>query len=114
MAKDDYFVLVYRILDYLYDCIRGRKKLELEYLQPMTEDFPIEADYFSYIMENMCKSGYIEGIVLLPIIGSPQMKIKYTHGLRITPAGIAYLQDNSAMSRAKEFLKTLKETVPGL
>ena len=41
MAKDDYFVLVYKILAYLYECIKGKKKLDFSYLQPMTKDFPV-------------------------------------------------------------------------
>lgn len=39
MAKDDYFVLAYKILAYLYECIKGKKKLDFSYLQPMTKDF---------------------------------------------------------------------------
>lgn len=113
MAKDDYFVFVYKVLKYLYDCLKGKKKLDFEYLQPLTKDFPIEEEYFNYIIENIYKKGYIEGIVIVPILGTAQNKIKYTESIRITPEGIEYLLDNSMMSKAREFLKTIKETIPG-
>ena len=114
MAKDDYFVLAYKILAYLYECIKGKKKLDFSYLQPMTKDFPVEEGYFYYIVENIYKSGYIEGITMVPILGEPHPRIKYTENLCITPKGIEYLLDNSMMGKAKDFLKTLKETIPGL
>jgi hypothetical protein len=50
MAKDDYFVLAYRVLAYLYDCLKGKKKLNPDYLKPLTKDFPIEEEYFNYVM----------------------------------------------------------------
>lgn len=114
MAKDDYFVFVYKILAYLYECLKGKKRLDFEYLQPLTKDFPIEESYFNYIMENICQSGYIEGIIVVPILGQSCGNIKYTQALRITPKGIEYLLDNSMMSKAKEALRILKETIPGL
>lgn len=114
MAKDDYFVFVYKILVYLYECLKGKCELDYEYLKPLTKDFPIEEDYFNYIVESMYKRGYIEGVVTVPIIGAVQNKIKYTTALRITPEGIEYLQANSMMNRAGDFLRTLKEIIPGL
>jgi hypothetical protein len=114
VAKDDYFVFVYRVLAYLYDCLKGERTLDFDYLRPLTKDFPIEEEYFDYIIENLYKDGYVEGVVLVPILGVAQSKIKYTASLRITPKGIEYLIDNSMMAKAKEFLKTLKETIPGL
>jgi hypothetical protein len=114
MAKDDYFVFVYKVLSYLYDCLKGKKVLDFEYLTPLTKDFPIEEDYFNYIIENLYKEGYIDGVVLVPILGEVQNKVKYTNSLQITPKGIEYLIDNSMMEKAKGFLKTIKETVPGL
>ncbi|MCC8192152.1 MAG: YjcQ family protein [Ruminococcus sp.] len=34
--------------------------------------------------------------------------------IAITPSGIEFLQNNSTMAKAKNFLKTLKEIIPGL
>lgn len=114
MANDDYFILAYKILSYFYDCLKGKKKLDFEYLQPMTKDFPIEEGYFDYIIEKLYTEGYLEGVMLLSVTGCPHSKIKYTEAMRITPKGIEYLMENSTMSKAKDFLKTIKEITPGL
>jgi hypothetical protein len=111
MAKDDYFVFVYKVLAYLYDCLKGKKKLDFAYFEPLTKDFPIEESYFNYIMENLFKEGYIDGVVLVPILGEAHGKIKYTKSLEITPKGIEYLTDNSMMEKAKGFLKTTFELI---
>jgi hypothetical protein len=111
MAKDDYFVFVYKILAYLYDCLKGKKELDFEYLAPLTKDFPIEESYFNYIMENLFKEGYIDGIVLVPILGEAHGKIKYTKSLEITPKGIEYLMDNSMMKKAGKFAKATFELI---
>ena len=81
MAKDDYFVLAYKILAYLYECLKGKRKLDFSYLQPMTKDFPVEESYFCYIIENIYRSGYIEGVIMVPILGEPHPRIKYAENL---------------------------------
>ena len=49
MARNDYFLMVYRILSYLYKCIRQCEKPSEEYLKPLTKDFPIEYGYWAYL-----------------------------------------------------------------
>lgn len=111
MAKDDYFVLAYRLLAYLYDCLKKEKKPDWEYMMYETKQFPISEDYFVYLFEQLCNGGYIEGVLVFPQNG--YCGIKDT-GIRITPKGIEFLQENSCMKRAAQFLKSLKEAVPGL
>lgn len=36
MAQNDYFVIVYRVLKYLYDCLKKGEKPEVEYLVAST------------------------------------------------------------------------------
>ncbi len=114
MAKDDYFVIVYRILVYLYACLKAGQRPSLEYLQYGTDDFPVVKDYWQYIWLNLYKEGYIDGIKVIPILGEQNKGIKLTEQLAITPKGIEYVVDNSAMQKAKNFLKELKEIVPGV
>lgn len=40
VAKDDYFVLAYRLLSYLYGCLKAGEKPDWEYLDYGTKDFP--------------------------------------------------------------------------
>ena len=51
---------------------------------------------------------------MIPVIGRDNPEVRIDPHVMITPKGIDFLQNNSAMSKAKEFLKTLKETIPGL
>ncbi|MFA9376240.1 MAG: YjcQ family protein [Lachnotalea sp.] len=114
MAKDDYYVIAYRILAYLYSCLKKGERVDINYIQSETDEFPIGRGYWEYIMRHLFEDGYIEGVMLVPICGKDAPGVKLTNGVMITPLGIEFLQNNSAMSKAKDFLKTLKETIPGL
>ena len=104
MAKNDYFVLVYKILSYLYKCLKKGREPSEEYLKPLTKDFPIEYSYWSYIMEHIVTDGYVENIVIIPVENSEPI-IKILDNVRITPKGIEYLQDNSSMKKVAKYLK---------
>lgn len=110
MAKDDYFVIVCRVLTYLYACLKSGAEPDKSELGP--ERFGIEPKYWLYIIENLQKQGYVSGVHIGRLLGRlPSVKLD---GIMITPAGIEYLQENSAIAKAKDFLKTLKEIIPGL
>lgn len=114
MANDDYFVIAYRILAYLYVCLKNGENANLDYLHPDTKEFPVGNAYWDYILRHLYKDDYIDGIMLIKIAGQDEEGVKMTNGITITPKGIEYLQNNSSMSKAKAFLKTIKEVVPGL
>ncbi len=114
MAKDDYFVIAYKILSYLYACMKAGQTPDLNYLHYDTEDFPVCRAYWNDIFSNLIDEGYIKGIAEVPVLGQTTPSVKLTEKLKITPAGIAYIQENSMMQRAKNFLKEIKETIPGL
>lgn len=103
MARDDYYVLVYRILEHLYKCLRASKRADIDYIKPLTKDFPIEQEYFDYIFRNLLKEEYIEDVVVISVDGAEPI-IKILDSVKITPKGIAYLQDNSKMASAKKFI----------
>lgn len=112
MARDDYHVIVYQILSYLYQCLKKGKKVESKNLEHNCKYFQINKEYWVYILYHMQKSGLIEGISFIDIDG---MELPYPTQLgdcRITPTGIEYLCDNSFMEKAKKFLKDIKEITP--
>lgn len=113
MKKDDYLVLICRILAYLYECVKNGETPDMEYLHWETEQFPVCQKYWTYIIRGLQSGGYIDGVEIVKIAGSAK-GIKVTPELEITPEGILYLQQNSALEKAKEFLKTLKEICPGI
>jgi len=114
MAKNDYHVLAYRLLAYLYACLKDDVQPDLDYLRFNTNHFPIGEVYWHYLLENLLLEGFITGVVLVPIPGRLDKGIKIQPNIRITPAGIEYMKENSSMEKAKVFLTGLKEVVPGL
>lgn len=112
MAKDDYFVIVYQILSYLYQRLKKGEAVDPEMLAHNSPLFNINKRYWAYIVYHMFDSGLIEGTCFVNIDGPETpyaIKLEYT---RITPAGIEYLCSNSLMEKAKSFLKDIKEITP--
>ena len=109
MARDDYFVIVYRILDYLYQCFKSGEFPDVGLFGP--DALGINHSYWCNILESLDRDGYICGIVVVPHMGAPS-GIKLVD-LKITSKGIEYLQENSMLSKARNFLKGVKETIPG-
>lgn len=103
MAKDDYFVMVNKLLRYLYKCLKQNITPDWDLVAPNTKDFPVHEEYFAYMLSHLLAAGHIEGIAEVRKVGSP-VRFKETDGLKITPDGIAYLEENSTMKRVTEFL----------
>ena len=62
MAKDDYFVIVYKILAYLYARLKKGEPVEAEMLMYDGGLFQINREYWVYIIDNMLEQGYIKGL----------------------------------------------------
>lgn len=114
MARDDYFIIAYRILAYLYVCLKEGVPPDISYISADSQAIGINESYWEYIIRHLYEDGYIEGASLIAIAGRSTPGIKLNPDFMITPKGIDFLQNNSTMSKAKEFLKTLKEMIPGL
>lgn len=109
MAKNDYHVIAYRILIYLYECLKSGERINERVIS--AEVLHIVPSYWDYIMIHLYEDGYIEGVSVISALGGKTVKMHPE--LQITPKGIEFLEENSMMGKAKEFLKTLKETIPG-
>lgn len=114
MAKNDYYVVIYRVLAYLYACLKAGENANLDYLKYDTSAFPINENYWQYILMHLFDDGLIEGVVIVPVIGEQLKLVKLTPITTITPKGIEYIEENSVMQKTKAFLKEIKEIVPGL
>ena len=110
MAKDDYFVIAYRILSYLYTCFKAGDPPDMDIISPAALE--INNGYWVNMLESLAREGYIIGVSFPSAIGRARgVKII---DLKITQKGIEFLQENSAMQKAAQFLKTVKEIIPGL
>ena len=108
MAQNDYFVIVYQVLKYLYDCLKAGEKPEAEYLVASTYNIP--ENYWAYILLSLINEEYVKGVVINRtkdgvLFGDLQEVI-------ITPKGIEYLFENSLIEKAKKTLKDVKDMIP--
>lgn len=110
MAKNDYFAVAYRILAYLYACLKEGAKPDYCVLSP--QEIGINESYWTFVMTELHDHGYIRGSGFTPILGG-KLPVRID-SLCITQEGIEFMQENSAMSKARDFLKSLKEIIPGI
>lgn len=109
MAKDEYYVIVCKILVFLYKKLKGKEqRLNVEYIAPLTKDFPIDEEYLWYVIEKMNEKGLVEKVTIIKAWGGDVVRIDYDK-MRITPEGIDYLKDNSTMQKV---VQTLHEAIP--
>ena len=111
MAKDDYYVVVYQILSYLYSQLKKGEPILGVRISDKSDLFSINTKYWKYIIVNMYQQGFIDGLSILPIDGGDYV-IGALDSCYITPVGIDYLTDNSFLKKATSFLKNVKAIVP--
>ncbi len=115
MAKDDYHVIVFKILTYLYQQLKKAEPLDPAMISPGSKacgDIPLE--YWKYILENMQGEGLIRGLKK----GNAKSGDGYIEAqlerIQITPKGINLLQDKSTVKMVNDLLKGVVRTIPGL
>ena len=111
MSKDDYHVIVYKILAYLYVQLKRGEKVEEKYITHDSVLLNINYRYWEYIIENMLMQGYIRNVIITRPWGG-EIIFEQLDQCEITPAGIEYLCDNSLMKKVKQFMKDVKEITP--
>lgn len=109
MAKDDYYVVVYKILAYLYTQLKAGEDVDANMLKPQGPLLNINERYHAYIISYLLDEGYIIGPEIKVWGGSKIIDIKEC---QITPRGIAYIFENSLLEKAKQFLKDVKDITP--
>lgn len=110
MAKDDYDVLVFKILTYLYRKFKDNY-IDDMYLFPLTDDFPVQESYFISIFEDLEEKGYIKNLVLIKAWGGDIVNYDLSK-LQISGDGIAYLRDNSRMKKLINLIKEARAIMP--
>lgn len=112
MAKNDYHVLVYQILAYLYQCLKKSNKPEKELLLNDSPLLNIDKEYWLYIINNLYDEEYITGLTLVNVDGLDYKLPVMLEKSRITPKGIEYLNNNSAMAQVKKVFNVTKDLLP--
>lgn len=112
MAKDDYHVIVYQILSYLYQRLKKGEEVDGKMLLHDSPLFQINRKYWAYIIYHLHESGFVEGAGFVRLDGLDVPMAVQLQDMRITPAGIEYLCNNSTLEKVKNFLKDIAEIVP--
>lgn len=116
MANNDYFVIVYYILKYLYECMKEGVTPNEEVLNLSKYKVRLNDEYVKSIYKNIYKDAYIDGleIISVPRLGSDESHefIRDYKNITITSKGIEFLSENSMMAKAKEFIKDFGAILP--
>lgn len=111
MSKSDYWVVVFKLLNYYYETMKQGK--------PNNEDdisafrLGINEPYLLDIYRNLFDDGYLTGSRIV-LDYSNKYYIEDHSSVRITTKGIEYLQDNTKMKQVYKALKEIKEWIPGM
>lgn len=110
MAKDDYHIIVYQILEYLYQCLKSGNFPNIDGMDIYRERANINNRYWQYVLIHLFEDGYIEGASIVPVVGTREKQIRFNPDFAITPKGIGYLEENSLIQKAKKF--AIDNTLP--
>lgn len=110
MAHDDMHVIMYKILAYLYDCMKKGQEPQRSMLAHDGFMLSIPYGYWAKVISELDRHGYVSGFnVTKDIVGGLNVDMRSPE---ITMEGIEFLQENSSMKKALGFLKEVKSALP--
>lgn len=111
MAKDDYYVIVFRVLTYLYNCLKQDEVVDMQKLTP--EYLGINQRYFEYIFDTLND----EGLILNKAYYEDMLGKHLESDIMVSPKGISFLHENSTIAKVKNSAKGILDIIgdiPGL
>lgn len=107
MAKNDMHVVVYKILSYLYECMKQGK-------EPSGGKFSAEAlginqPYWTAIMVELIERGLVKGFLVSRADDCTSIAPATP---AVTMSGVEFLMENSMMKKAMAFVRDIKDFVP--
>ena len=110
MAKDDYDYIVFKILTYLYGCLKRKNSFDKKVFRDCFVTQEVQEEYLADILRMMEKENLIEGLYFTKAWGNTYILVSDLEDMHITSAGIHYVLDNDKMRKIKD--KVL-ESAPG-
>lgn len=104
MAKDDYNVVVFKILTYLYACLKRTTLFDEKVFKQIIDKQNIPDEYLTDILRMMTEEGLITGLAFTKPWGNTYIMTNEYGDMRITSSGINYLNENSTMSKVRDIL----------
>ena len=114
MAKDDYYVIVFKILVYLYAVFRGKEVFRQECYDKAIGKKNINEEYLLRIYKMMSDEGYIEKLSFTRAWGSDLIPLFDESELKITQKGIDHIETNDKMKTAGRYLAEKADTISNL
>lgn len=107
MAQNDMFVVMYKILAYIYECTKkGERPRDCEW---SAESLGIPELYWQHVIDELVGHGYLSGVNVTHTGAGIVINAFDPH---VTMEGVQFAQENSMMSKAKYFLQEVKASVP--
>ena len=114
MAKDDYHVIVYRVLVYLYACMKREILFDKSTFNAAVKKDVGSEEYFTDVLQMMQEDGLIRGLCFTRAWGGATILASDVRSAAITSKGIQYLQDNSMMAKVGKLLRESADIIASL
>ena len=114
MAKDDYHVLVYKILLHLYTQLKKGEPVDRTKLSHDSKALQIPKKYWEFILENMQREGLIRGLDPEKAAKKENYIDEQLENIQITVKGIDTLADNASIEKVNRLLQNVVRQIPGL
>lgn len=114
MAKDDYHVIVFKILVYLYAVLKREIAFDVITFKKAIKYDEINEQYFNSVLDMMKKEDLINGVTVIKAWGNDLIVASDLKDMHITSNGIHYLEENSTMNKIKQFLLENVELITSL
>lgn len=111
MAKDDYFVISFKILAYLYAVLKGKEFFSKQKYDKAIGKKELNEEYLNRIYKMMSDDGLIEEVVFTKAWGNVYIPLFEENELQITSKGIQFLEENDSMKKAGKFLQDKADVI---
>lgn len=114
MSKDDYRVIKYKVLLYLYACLKRRIIFDQATYDKAIGKEAVDESYLANIYRMMQEEGLIDGAAVTRAWGSVAVMVSEESDIRITARGIGYLEENGTMKKVGRYLTDRLDIVADL
>lgn len=114
MAKDDYNVILYKILVYLYACMKRRILFNERTFREAVGKNAGSDEYLVSILYMAQRDGLIDGLAFQTAWGKTRILVSDIRDAEITSKGIEYLAENSMMQKVGRALRESADAIAEL
>lgn len=107
MASDDMHVVMYKILKYLYECLKKGVEPNMQMFD--ADALGVNERYWAVIMQELMERGYVAGFVTKQL--GKDVKI-IPKNPSVTMEGVEFILDNSMMKKAMDFIREARDFIP--